>query len=166
MKLAGILEAEDKMNQELLIEQTKVESQALEHITRALEVMIGWAVDDAGYGRKLSSVRFFTVLYQQHLERLFALEEIDGYMDSISRFNPELESHIDDLKQDHEQLRTAVRRIVVRLDLSSPTNLPEFDATCFEVRTTINQVLEHLRLERDLLVEACRIKLWQISGRR
>ena len=83
------------MNQELLIQQTKVESQALEHITRALEVMIGWAVDGGGYGRKLSSVRFFTVQYQQHLERLFALEEIDGYMESVSRFNPELSNQID-----------------------------------------------------------------------
>lgn len=142
------------MNQELLIQQTKVGSQALEHITQALEVMIGWAVDVGGYGRKLSSVRFFTVLYQQHLERLFALEEIDGYMESVSRFNPELASQVEELKRDHEQLRAAVRRIVVRLDLASPTNLPEFDATCFEVRTTINHVLDHLRRERDLLVEA------------
>ena len=104
--------------------------------------------------RKLSSVRFFTELYQRHLERLFALEEIDGYMESISRFNPELTSQIDDLKRDHEQLRAAVRKIVVRLDLASPANLAEFDATCFEVRATINQVLEHLRREQDLLVEA------------
>ena len=142
------------MNQELLIQQTKLESQALEHVTRALEVMLGWAVDDGGYARKLSSVRFFTELYQRHLERLFALEEIDGYMESISRFNPELTSQIDDLKRDHEQVRAAVRKIVVRLDLASPANLAEFDATCFEVRATINQVLEHLRREQDLLVEA------------
>jgi hypothetical protein len=144
----------DDMNQELLIQQTKVESQALEHITRALEVMIGWAVDGGGYGRKLSSVRFFTVQYQQHLERLFALEEIDGYMESVSRLNPELSNQVDDLKRDHEQLRAAVRKIVVRLDLASPTNLPEFDATCFEVRITINDVLEHLHREQELLVEA------------
>ena len=154
MKLAAGLEVEVQMNQELLIQQTKVESQALEHITRALEVMIGWEVDGGGYGRKLSSVRFFTVQYQQHLERLFALEEIDGYMESVSRFNPELSTQIEDLKRDHELLRAAVRKIVVRLDLASSTNLAEFDATCFELRTTINDVLEHLRLEQELLVEA------------
>jgi hypothetical protein len=150
----AVSEAGVDMNQELLIQQTKVESQALEHVTQALEVMIGWAVDGGGYDRKLSSVRFFTMLYQQHLERLFALEEIDGYMGSISRFNPQLTSQVDDLKRDHELLRAAIRKIVVRLDLASPTNLSEFDATCFELRTTINQVLEHLRREQDLLVEA------------
>jgi hypothetical protein len=142
------------MNQELLIQQTKVESQALEHITRALEVMIGWAVDGNGFSRKLSSVRFFTELYQRHLERLFALEEIDGYMESIARFNPELTSQVNGLKRDHEQLRAAVRKIVVRLDLATSADLAEFDATCFEIRATINQVLEHLRREQDLLVEA------------
>ena len=142
------------MNQELLIQQTKLESQALEHVTRALEVMLGWAVDDGGYGRKLSSVRFFTELYQRHLERLFALEEIDGYMESIPRFNQVLASRVNDLKRDHEQLRAAVRKVVVRLDLATPAHLAEFDATCFELRATINHVLEHLRREQDLLVEA------------
>ena len=141
------------MNQELLIQQTKRESQALEHVTRALEVMVGWAVDGDGFSRKLSSVRFFTELYQRHLERLFALEEIDGYMESVSRLHPELTGQVDNLKREHERFRTAVRKIVVRIDLASPTNLPEFNATCDELRKTINQILEHLRREQELLVE-------------
>ena len=141
------------MNPELLIQQTKRESQALEHVTRALEVMVGWAVDGDGFSRKLSSVRFFTELYQRHLERLFALEEIDGYMESVSRLHPELTGQVDNLKQEHERFRAAVRKIVVRIDLASPANLPEFDATCDELRKTINQVLEHLRREQELLVE-------------
>lgn len=153
MKVAA-MEAEEDMNQELLIEQTKVESQALEHITRALEIMIGWDIDGTGFVRKLSSVRFFTVQYQQHLERLFALEEIDGYMESVSRFNPGLSHVVNDLKRDHERFRAAVRKLVVRLDLASAADLADFDATCAEVRTTINQVLEHLRREQDLLVDA------------
>ena len=142
------------MNQELLIQQTKLESQALEHVTRALEVMLGWAVDGDGFSRKLSSVRFFTELYQRHLERLFALEEIDGYMESVSRLQPELTGQVDNLKREHERFRAAVRKMVVRIDLASPMNLPEFDATCDELRNTINQVLEHLRREQELLVES------------
>jgi hypothetical protein len=142
------------MNQELLIQQTKLESQALEHVTRALEVMLGWAVDGDGFSRKLSSVRFFTELYQRHLERLFALEEIDGYMASVSRLQPELTGQVDNLKREHERFRAAVRKMVVRIDLASPMNLPEFDATCDELRNTINQVLEHLRREQELLVES------------
>ena len=142
------------MNQELLIQQTKRESQALEHVTRALEVMVGWAVDGDGFSRKLSSVRFFTELYQRHLERLFALEEIDGYMESVSRLHPELTGQVDNLKREHERFRAAVRKIVVRIDLASPMDLPDFDATCDELRNTINQILEHLRREQELLVES------------
>jgi hypothetical protein len=142
------------MNQELLIQQTKVESQALEHITRALEVMLGWAVNGDGFARKLSSVRFFTELYQRHLERLFALEEIDGYMESVARLHPELAKQVDHLQQEHEQFRAAVRKSVVRIDLASPAQMAEFDATCKQLRNTINQVLEHLRRESELLVES------------
>lgn len=142
------------MNQELLIQQTKVESQALEHITRALEVMLGWAVNGDGFARKLSSVRFFTELYQRHLERLFALEEIDGYMESVSRLHPELADQVEHLELEHERFRAAVRKSVVRIDLASPNQPAEFEKTCGELRNTVNQVLEHLRRESELLVES------------
>jgi hypothetical protein len=141
------------MNQELLIQQTKVESQALEHVTRALEVMLGWDVDPDGFTRKLLSVRFFTELYHRHLERLFALEEVDGYMESVARLNPRLSGQIDSLHRQHELFRTAIRKMGVRLDLASPTHFAEFEATCAELRKTINEILEHLRREQELLVE-------------
>src|SRR5687767_11584812 len=146
--------ADRTMNQEILIQQTKVESQALEHITRALETTIEWAVDGADFFRKLSSVRFFTELYQRHLERLFALEEVDGYMEGVARLNPGLRNQVDNLQREHEQYRAAVRKIVVRLDLVAPNQLTEIEATCVELRKTINEILEHLRREQDLLVES------------
>lgn len=61
---------------------------------------------------------------------------------------------MDQLEQEHEQFRAAVRQLVARVDLSSPTQPAEFDATCEQLRKTINQVLEHLRRERELLVES------------
>ena len=142
------------MNQELLIQQTKVESQALEHVTRALEVMLGWDVDPDAFTRKLLSVRFFTELYHRHLERLFALEEEDGYMESVARLNPRLSGEIDSLHRQHEVFRVAIRKIGVRLDLASPENFAEFEETCAVLRKAINQILEHLRREQELLVES------------
>jgi hypothetical protein len=142
------------MNQELLIQQTKVESQALEHVTRALEVMLGWDVDPDGFTRKLLSVRFFTELYHRHVERLFALEEIDGYMEGVARLNHRLNGQVESLHRQHEVFRVAIRKIGVRLDLASPTSFAEFEATCAELRKTINQILEHLRREQELLVES------------
>ena len=142
------------MNQEILIQQTEVERLALEHVTRALEVMLSWTVEGEGFSRKLSSLRFFTDLYQRHLERLFALEEIDGFMESVSRLNPELKSQVDDLKREHEEFRAAVRASVVRIDRALPTQIAEFNATCDELRGTMDQVIEHLHRESELLVES------------
>jgi hypothetical protein len=142
------------MNQELLIQQTIVEGQALEHITRALEVTLGWTIQGDVFARKLSSVRYFTELYQRHLERLFALEEIDGYMESVSRLSPELSNQVDDLRREHEQFRAAVRASLVRIDLASPGRLADFESICGQLQTTINQVREHLRRESDLLVDS------------
>jgi hypothetical protein len=142
------------MNQELLIQQTKVEGQALEHVTRALEVMLGWTVEGDGYSRKLSSVRFFTELYQRHLERLFALEEVDGYLESVARLNPELSREVDRLHEEHEDFRSALRKSVVLIDLASPLRVADFNATCGQLRITINGVLEHLRRESELLFQS------------
>ncbi len=142
------------MNHRLLIEQTRVESDALEHVTRALECMLSWTVADDGFGRKLSSVRFFAELYQRHLERLFALEEINGYMESIAKLKPELASQVDCLKQEHEPLRVALRETVLRLDMALPTELADFERTCTQLQGTIASVLEHLHRERELFVES------------
>jgi hypothetical protein len=141
------------MNPEFIIAQTKAESRALEHVTRALEIMLGWSVAGDGYSRKLSSVRFFTELYQRHLERLFALEEVDGFMENIVRLKPERASEVNALKKQHEEFRVAVRKSLVRIDLTSPQQLAEFDETCGQLRRTINGVLDHLRQESDLLVQ-------------
>jgi hypothetical protein len=142
------------MNYKLLIEQTKVESHALEHVTRALEIMLGWSVASDGFARKLSSVRFYTELYQRHMERLFALEEIDGYMENIAKLKPELASRVACLKQEHEMFRTALRETVLRLDMALPTHVADFDRTCVQLQSTIAGVLEHLHRERELHVEA------------
>ena len=142
------------VNQKYLIQQTKMESRALEHVTRALEAMLSWPIDDQGYLRKLSSVRFCAEAYQRHMERLFALEEIDGCMEEISRINPVLAHEVDGLRREHEKFRDAVRKSIVRIELASSTRLDEFDETCRELQGTVDEVLEHLRQESALLVES------------
>jgi hemerythrin-like domain-containing protein len=140
--------------QHLVIEQTKVESQTLEYVTQALEVALAWVVDGNDVSRKLSTVRFLTESYQRHVERLFALEELDGYMDSVALLNPELTLRVADLKAEHERFREAIRKALLRLDQAPPTDPTNFSAICAELRTVINQVLQHIRQENELLVES------------
>ena len=87
-------------------------------------------------------MRFFTELYQRHLERLFALEEIDGYMESVSRLNPELANQVEHLEQEHEQFRAAIREVMsCGLTLASPTpTVPNSTQLARRLRNTINQV--------------------------
>jgi iron-sulfur cluster repair protein YtfE (RIC family) len=142
------------VKQALVIQQTKVESQALEHITQAVEVALAWVVEGDDVSRKLSSVRFFTEMYQRHLERLFALEEVDGYMDDVTELSPELTNQVDQLKPEHEQFRVAIRKIVLRLDRTPPVDCASFNAVCEKLRQVIKQVLEHTRRENELFVES------------
>jgi hemerythrin-like domain-containing protein len=142
------------IKQALVIQQTKVESQALEHITQAVEVALAWVVEGDDVSRKLSSVRFFAEMYQRHLERLFALEEVDGYMDDVTELSPELTNQVDQLKPEHEQFRVAIRKIVLRLDRTPPVDRASFNAVCEKLRQVIKQVLEHTRRESELFVES------------
>jgi hemerythrin-like domain-containing protein len=142
------------IKQALAIQQTKVESQALEHITQAVEVALAWVVEGDDVSRKLSSVRFFTEMYQRHLERLFALEEVDGYMDDVTELSPELTNQVEQLKSEHEQFRVAIRKIVLRLDRTPPVDRTSFNAVCEKLREVIKQVLEHTRRESEVFVES------------
>ena len=142
------------MDHEPIVQQTKVENEALGHITRALEVVIAWAVKGADCSRKLSSVRFATELFQRQLERLFALEELDGYMEIVCQLQPELTDQVAVLKREHEQLREAVRKLALRLERASPTDLAKLDAICEDLRNVIHQILKHSRRENELLVES------------
>jgi len=142
------------MDLEQIIQQTKVENKALGYETRALEVAIAWAVKGGDCSRKLSSVRFATDMFQRHLERVFSLEELDGYMEVVCELQPELTDQVAVLKREHDQFREAVRKLVRRLERTSPSDVVRFDAICSDLRNVIRQILEHSRRENELLVES------------
>lgn len=142
------------MDHKLIAQQTQMETEALEHVTRALEVAIAWVVEGDDFSRKLSSVRFATELFQRQIERLFALEELDGYMEGVCQLHPEWTDQVDDLKRDHEQFRAVVRKLVLRLDRASPTDLAKLDAICEELQDVIQRVLEHSHQESEMFVES------------
>jgi uncharacterized membrane-anchored protein YjiN (DUF445 family) len=142
------------MDHKLIAQQTQMEAEALGHLTRALEVAIAWVVEGGDLSRKLSSVRFATELFQRQIERMFALEELDGYMESVCRLHPEWTNQVDDLKREHEQLRAVVRRLVLRLDRAAPNDRAKLDAICEELQDAIQRLQEHCHQESELYVES------------
>ena len=142
------------MDQEPIIQQSRVEREAMEHVTLALERTLIWNVKGEEFSRKLSSVRFVTESFQHHLERLFALEELDGYMNVVCQLHPEFTGKVNDLKETHKQLHETIRQLVLRLEQALPTDLAKFDVICEELENLIDSFRKHNQEENELLVEA------------
>jgi uncharacterized membrane-anchored protein YjiN (DUF445 family) len=142
------------MDHKLIAEQTQMEAEALGHVTRALKVATVWVVEGNDLSRKLSSVRFATELFQRQIERLFALEELDGYMETVCQLHPEWTNQVEVLKREHEQFRAVVRKLVLRLGRASPTDRAKLDAICEELQDVIQRVVEHSQQEIELFVES------------
>lgn len=141
------------MQFKLIAQQTQTESEALAHVARALKVAIAWVVQGNDLSRKLSSVRFATELFYRQIERLFALEELDGYMGEVCQLRPECLNRVKELKCEHEQFRIVTRKLVLQLDRASPTDRAELDAICQALDDVAHRVLEHNRREGELIVE-------------
>jgi len=93
--------------------------------------------------------------FQGHLDRLFALEEYDGYMDLVNKRAPRLSKIVDALKLEHEEFRGGVRRIALGLErISSPTDQAKFDTVCGELLDLLDKLEVHGRKETDLFQEA------------
>jgi hypothetical protein len=142
------------MNPTDIAQQTLVENNMLSLITEGLRNTLAWQVKGDNFSRKLTTLRFITQSLERHLEHLFALEEVDGYMDHVLRTAPQLAKTVDALKQDHEHFRGVVRRIVHRLERISPTDRLGFNDLCDDLTGQLDKLDEHHRKEVDLLQEA------------
>lgn len=73
-----------------IAKQTEVENGLLKLLIEGLRSTLSWKVHSSDFSRKLSTVRFIVRSFQGHLDRLFALEEYDGYMDLVNKRSPRL----------------------------------------------------------------------------
>ena len=68
-----------------IAKQTEVESGLVKLLIEGLRSTVDWKVHGGDFSRKLSTLRFIVRSFQGHMERLFALEEYDGYMDLVNK---------------------------------------------------------------------------------
>ena len=137
-----------------IAQQTFLEQGMLNHITDALRSTIDWKLQGDDLSRKLSTLRFMAQSLQRHLERVMALEEYDGYMDMVGRLSPHLGKEVDALRQEHDQFRKAVPRIVARLERISSTDHIPLGIVCDELLVLLEGLEGHNRKEADLIQEA------------
>jgi len=142
------------MTNQDIAQQISIEHGMLKNITDALRLALGWQMQGDDLSRKLSTVRFISQSLQRHLEHLMALEEYDGYMDMVAESTPHLARRVDGLRQEHDQLRRLVNRIVPRLERTSHSDHAEVGKLCVELVGLVDKLDEHNKKETALLQEA------------
>ena len=136
-----------------IAEQLVVENSVLNLLVEGLRSALAWKVTN-DFSRKLSSVRFITQSFQRHLEHQMALEEYDGYMVRLKKKAPQLARAVSDLKQEHDNFRTGLRRILHGLEHVSSTDHATFTNLCDELLILLKDLDQHNKKETDLYHEA------------
>ena len=142
------------MDQQGTPQQVLIEHQMLNHITSALKATMHWEYQGTDFSRKLSSLRFVAQSFQRHLKRLMALEEVDGYLAVVLESRPQLNQEIEALRQEHDQFRHALPRIMGRLQRVSPTNRESITKILDELTALLEKLDAHGRKETSMLQEA------------
>jgi hypothetical protein len=142
-------------------QHAQLELETLGHIKSALSNAIAADFGEADLGRKLANVRFVAGSFQRYVERLFALEEHDGYMRPLVDSHPHLQRQIEELCTDHRKIRERFREIVVRLESLSAADASDFHQSCDDIAKLISKVDAHTKAETGLLQSAYN---WDIGG--
>lgn len=142
------------MNSHDIAQQSAVENGMLQHLEEALRSAMDWEVQGDDFSRQLSTLRFIAGSFQRHLERLFALEEFDGYMDLVLKTMPNLGKQVFALKDEHGRLRNGARQIVNRLERVAPTDRDGFDTLCSDLQALLQKLDHHTKKELELFQEA------------
>ncbi len=137
-----------------ILKQCRIENKALEHTRKALLSMIDWPIEGTLFTRKLSGLRFLTSWFQQQIDRMFAIEEHDGYMDMAVEVAPHLASKIEALQKEHATLREKLHQIVTQLERTLPDKLAEFEQLCAELAAFLKSLDTHLHKESQLIQDA------------
>ena len=142
------------MNYPDVAKQTRIETDLLKILIEGLRSTLAWEVKDGSFSRKLATLRFITHSFQRHMEHLMALEEYDGYMDIVLETKPNLEKAVNSLKQDHDEFRKELGRILHQVDFVAPPDQVKFTKICNDLKTLLLKLEVHTKKEADIFQEA------------
>ncbi len=137
-----------------ILTQTKIEHQMLNHAKDGLLATLDWKTEGDTFSRKLSSLRFAARSYHEHLERLLALEEHDGYMDMAAEACPHFLRRIKRLRQEHEKIRAAWDIIMTQLERLMPNDHDGLGNLRAAISDALGKYDDHCREETTLIQDA------------
>jgi len=130
------------------------EVRAVGEILHALDVTIQETAAEPASGEGLVSVMHGAEFLEDHLRRLFRLEESAGLLDILVHVHPELAHEVDRLRAEHDAIRAEAHRLVQSLENSERPSDESLHAILAELRHLIVGILKHERHERVVLLDS------------
>ncbi len=129
------------------------EIKAVDEIIHALDVTLD-ETTVATSDETLTSVRHGAEFLEDHLRRLYRLEESGGLLEIIIFLHPELAHEVDRLHLEHDAIRAEAHRLVLALEDPVKPSEEALHAILGELRHLIANILSHERHERVVMIES------------
>lgn len=142
------------MERESISDQFQIEQRLINNTVASLRTALDLKAEEQGAARKLSTIRFVVDSFHRHVERLMAINEHDGYMSYITNSNAEMVPAIKKLRQEHNDLREELGRIVTSLERLSPHNVGSVERAYDSLRALLNTYDDRSQREMHLVQEA------------
>ena len=137
-----------------IAQQAAIEHEMLKHIASALRATMERKLTGDDVSHKLGSLRFISQSFQRHLEHVMALEEYDGYMNTVTESYPQLTERTHKLRHEHDRFRETLGRINYQLERLSPVDVAAFDESCANLSQLLEEINDHNQRETALIQEA------------
>ena len=130
------------------------EIRAVDEIVHALAVTIRESAAEPPTPETVACVRHGAEFLEDHLRRLYRLEESNGLLDVIVQIHPELSHAVERLQEEHDAIRAAAHRLVLALENACQPSDAELHEILRQLRHLIAEILRHEHHEQIVLVES------------
>lgn len=130
------------------------EVKAVDEIVHALDVTIRESVTGPASADTFTCVKHGAEFLEDHLRRLFRLEESHGLLEILLYIHPEFAHEIDRLQHEHDAIRAEAHRLVLQLENACDPTDSQLHDILEELRHLIGRILSHEHHEAAVLVES------------
>lgn len=141
------------MDSHTVAQQALIEHRILQHVKAALRLSLDWKVNEVGFDRKLSSVRFTAQSLERHIERMMCLEEDGGYMDAVREEKPDFAARVEALEQEHGEIRRLLALVMPQLEGEAAHDPDHLTEICQSLERLLATLDSHEQKETALLLE-------------
>ncbi|WP_254509342.1 hypothetical protein [Anatilimnocola floriformis] len=133
--------------------QVASEIRAVDEIVHALKVTMSETACQPSLD-SLNCVKHGAEFLEDHLRRLFRLEEDHGLLEILLYIHPEFAHEVVRLQQEHEVIRSEAHRLVLQLENACRPSDAELHDILEHLRLLIIKIVNHEHHETAVLVES------------